>query len=199
MEIDYKGVSVKTCDDVYEPAEDTFLLMDALESIDIKETDNVLEIGTGTGIIAIYAAKRARHVTAVDINPDAVDCAKMNAKRNNVKCMDVFQSDLFSNAGCRYDLIIFNPPYLPVGEGEATDEMIARAWNGGRSGREITDKFLVQAPSHLTQSGRIVILDSSKSRYQKTVEVLEKCGLDVKIACRMKFFFEELVVIIAKR
>ena len=62
---------------VYEPAEDTFLVAEKLET---KKDDIVLEIGTGCGILAILAAKTAKKVVAIDINPYAIECTKRNAK-----------------------------------------------------------------------------------------------------------------------
>ncbi len=73
----------QTCENVYEPAEDTFLLADNLM---VKKSDKVLEIGTGTGIIAIIASKKAKNVVAVDINKYAVECAQKNSEINHSKC-----------------------------------------------------------------------------------------------------------------
>lgn len=198
MEIEYKGTKATTAEQVYEPSEDTFLLLDSLENIGLKKTHNVLEIGTGTGIIAIHIAKKTRHVTAIDINPYALECAKENAKQNNVKNITLFESNLFQKVHGKFDLILFNPPYLPTAKDEVYDEPITQAWYGGTSGRKTTDLFLEKAPEHLNDDGQIVILDSSKAQYQKTINILKKRGFDVKIIKTLNLFFEELVVILAK-
>ncbi len=97
---------------VYEPAEDTFLLISALEKLNLKN-NAALEVGTGSGIIALILARRAKTVLAADINPEAVECAKENAKRNKITNIEFRESDLFENIRGRFDLIVFNPPYLP--------------------------------------------------------------------------------------
>ena len=198
MQIEYKGTKISTCNHVYEPSEDTFLLMDSLDALNIKPTDTILEIGTGTGIIALHTAKCASHVTATDINPYALECAKKNASKNNIKNIQFIKSNLFTNITRKYDIIIFNPPYLPQAKEETTDDIIDCAWNGGKSGRETTGKFLDHAPLYLEEQGQILILDSGKSDYKKSIDTLEKKGFITKITKRLNLFFEELVVILAK-
>ena len=69
-------------DDVYEPAEDSFLFA---ENLDVKEGERVLDVGTGCGMLAVIAAKRAGGVVAVDLNPFAIRCAKSNSTLNGVQ------------------------------------------------------------------------------------------------------------------
>ena len=69
-------------DDVYEPAEDTFLFA---ENLDVKEGERVLDVGTGCGLLGILAAKKAWNVVAVDLNPYAIRCAKENSDLNGVQ------------------------------------------------------------------------------------------------------------------
>lgn len=198
MQIEYKGTKIQTSDDVYEPSEDTFLLLEALDSIGLKETESVLEIGTGTGIIAIHMARHATSVTAVDINPHATECARKNAKANGIKNIEIKESDLFENVGKKYDLIIFNPPYLPEEKKDTKKDIIECSWDSGKSGRNTTDRFLKDAPLHLKDKGRIIIVGSSRSRYKKTVDALKKKGFAVSIIGRLNLFFEELAVIHAE-
>jgi release factor glutamine methyltransferase len=99
--------------DVYEPAEDTFLLA---ENLSVRENDVVLDIGTGCGIFGILAAKKAKQVVATDLNPYAVDCAKMNARLNKVADkIELLVGDLFQpiKQNEHFSLILFNAPYLP--------------------------------------------------------------------------------------
>ncbi len=199
MQIEHKGTKISTCKHVYEPSEDTFLLMDSLEYLNIKPTDNILEIGTGTGIIALHAAKHAKQVTATDINPYALKCAKKNANLNNINNIEIIKSNLFANISKKYNIILFNPPYLPQEKSETSGDIIDCAWNGGESGRETTDKFLNLAPLYLKETGQILILDSSKSKYKKTLDTLKKKGFTVKIVKHTNLFFEELVVIHARK
>ena len=86
----------------------------------------VLDMGTGSGICAVIAARHARRVVAVDINPAAVRCAKVNALLNHVEHkIDVRYGDLFAPvAGERFDVILFNPPFLRGAPRDDRD----RAW-----------------------------------------------------------------------
>ena len=91
----YKDLVIETADSVYEPREDSFLIADNLNT---KKGEKVLEIGTGSGILAILAAKMGSRVTAVDINEDAIEGAAKNAKKNDVWginfCTEIYLSRL---------------------------------------------------------------------------------------------------------
>lgn len=187
----YYGIKIKTSDGVYAPAEDTLLLAGTL---DARPNENVLDMGTGTGVLGLIAAKTAKHVLAVDINDAALKCAKENALLNGVKNMTTRKSDLFSNIPETFDLIIFNPPYLPTEEREPRDE-VSFAWDGGRSGRGVIGRFLKEVKDHLTEGGRILIVGSSLSNYEKTIDFLTLMEFSVSILTSKKLDFEELVVI----
>ena len=136
---------------VYEPAEDTFLLT---ENLVVSEHDVVLDMGTGCGILGVLAAKRARKVVAVDVNPHAVRCAETNARLNGVmEKMDIRRGDLFEpiKKGEKFDVIIFNAPYLPS-EAREQKTWIGRAWAGGPTGRRLIDRFISRAPSYLRKA-----------------------------------------------
>ena len=150
----------------YPPREDSYLLSRVVKQISKGKT--VLDIGTGTGIQAITAALNgARDVVATDINPDALKLAKENAKLNKVK-IEVIESDLFAKVKGKFDLIIFNAPYLPSGPvppetSPALAELPQRGhddpqWSGGK---ELIEKFLKEAKNHLTEGGKIVYVFSS--------------------------------------
>ncbi|TRO45649.1 methyltransferase domain-containing protein, partial [Candidatus Bathyarchaeota archaeon] len=135
-------------ENVYEPAEDSFLFA---ENLHVKEDETVLDMGTGCGILGILAARSACLVVAVDINPYAVRCAKENALLNNVHSKISFvQGDLFAplNQNAKFDLILFNAPYLPVEENEPTS-WDRHAWAGGPNGRETIAPFINKSVTHL--------------------------------------------------
>lgn len=175
------NLNLEILSSVYLPREDSFLLIKALE---VKPKQKVLEIGTGSGIIAIHCAKAGADVTAVDINPKAVECARLNAEQNNVK-INILQSDLFSNVKARFDVIIFNPPYLPS---DKSDEYYDVAWSGGKSGVEITNEFLALAKKHLNLKGEIYFVASSLAD-------LKKIKLPYKISLKKKIGNEEIFVL----
>ena len=86
-----------------------------LSSLRVGAEDRVLDMGTGSGVLAVAAARRAKTVVAIDINPAAVHCAALNADKNGVADrMSVLQGDLFLplRQDDRFDVILFNPPYL---------------------------------------------------------------------------------------
>ena len=190
----YKGLKLKLHPQVYEPAEDTFLLA---ENLKVRKGDIALDIGTGTGIIALLMAKKARFVLGVDINPIAVELARENAKINGIKNVEFRMSDLFENVEGKFDIITFNPPYLP-GEAKELKEPIDLALIGGKQGREVLNKFISQVRDYLRPNGMVQIVQSSITGVDETIEKLTKMGFKAEITAKERYFFEEIVVITAK-
>jgi release factor glutamine methyltransferase len=181
-------------ENVYEPAEDTFLLA---ENLRVNKNDFVLDMGTGCGILGTLAAKKARAVIAVDINPHSACCAMMNAKLNGVeRKMNILRGDLFQpiKKGEKFDIILFNAPYLPS-EKEEQKTWIGKAWAGGLGGRELVDRFLLKASNYLEMDGRILLVQSTLSDVDRTMQTFEKVGLQAKIIAKEKVAFETIVVI----
>ena len=104
----FENIELKIPKGVYEPREDTYLLLESVKSIENKK---ILEMGTGSGLISIYLSKKNK-VTAIDINKNALKTAKKNAKNNKSK-INFKYSNLFSNIFSKFDTILFNPPYVP--------------------------------------------------------------------------------------
>ncbi len=192
----YDDLSFTVFKDVYEPAEDTFLVADALKQV-VRDRDTVLEVGTGCGILAIIAAKKADRVVAIDVNPHAVECAKLNAEANRVADrIDIRLGSMFHpmSRAERFDLIVFNAPYLPSSSNEAKT-WLTRAWTGGQKGRRFVDEFISKAPRHLSINGKILLVQSSLSGIDETLAKLLEKGLDAKIIAEKKEPFERIVVI----
>jgi len=189
----YKEKAFNVAENVYEPAEDTFLLAD---NLDVRKGECVLELGTGCGLLAILAARAGVKVVATDINPAALECARANAVAHGVADnIDFRFGDLFEPVtGERFDLVIFNPPYLPVGREEAFDGPLDRAWEAGPDGRRIINRFLHGLPDHLTSNGRVLFVQSSLADISKTLQALEMGGFQVTIL-REKLPFEELFLL----
>ena len=187
----YYGLSLKLHPQVYEPAEDTFLLV---ENLAVKEGDTALDVGTGTGLIALLMARKARYVLGVDVNPLAVELARENARLNGIGNVEFRLSDLFENVSGKFDVITFNAPYLP-GEPE---EPIDLALIGGETGREVLDRFIDEVADYLKPGGTVQMVQSSITGVEETLKRLEEAGLAAKVAAKRHVFFEDIVLINAQ-
>jgi release factor glutamine methyltransferase len=185
-------------EDVYEPAEDSFLFA---ENLAVAEGARVLDVGTGCGILGILASEKARAVLAVDVNPHAVLCARRNAASNKVLGKMAFlRGDLFTplRESEQFDLILFNAPYLPTEEGE-TGSWLGRAWAGGATGRHVLNRFILQAPAHLKPSGRLLLMQSTLAGVEETQLAFKRSRLDVQVLAKQSLpFFETLLLLEAQ-
>lgn len=193
----YKGEAFTIDPDVYEPAEDTFLLAD---NLDVLDGERVLELGTGCGLLAILVAGIGARVVATDISPLALACARKNADAHGVSDLIDFRlGNLFEPIDDeKFDLVIFNPPYLPVRDDEAIGDDIDLAWEAGPEGRAVIDPFLDELSSHLVESGRAIFVQSSLSNIAKTLFALRTRDFKVDVVSR-KLAFEELFLIHAAK
>lgn len=192
----YADLCFEVFDEVYEPAEDTFLIAGKLDQA-IVEGDIVLDIGTGCGILGVIASKKASKVIATDVNPHAIECAKQNAKANRAAGkMEVRLGDLFEPVlkTEKFDVILFNAPYLPS-KPEEEKTWTDRAWAGGRAGRQIADRFISDAPEYLNEKGRILLVQSTLSNIKATLKRFSDAGLDAEVVAEKKVAFETIVVV----
>jgi len=192
----YGDLSFEVSEDVYEPAEDTILIADRLSRV-VEEGDRVLDVGTGCGMLAIIAANRAMKVVATDVNPHAVECAKLNTEINQLASkIDVRLGSLFQpiRKAEWFDVIIFNAPYLPSSSSEEKS-WIGRAWAGGPTGRQLIDQFIKEAPRYLNKDGTILLVQSSLADVSETLEKLQDAGFTARVIAETKVPFETIVVI----
>jgi len=181
VEIDV-SIKIKVRNGVYPPSEDSYFLIECIE----VEKEKSLDMGTGTGIIALHMAKKGAIVTAADKNAEAVINAKENAKINGLN-INVVQSDLFSSIHENFDVIVFNPPYLP------SDEVYSEAWNGGKDGVEIAERFLEEAKDYLNPKGRMYLLLSTLGNIKKLINRFNSIYKFREIKT-LPLFFEKLIV-----
>ena len=206
----HKDIKIELDDEkVYAPAEDTFLLLDSVEPL-VSEGDVVLEIGVGSGIIALTLAKHVQKVVGIDISKEAVKCTKNNVKTNRLENkIELILGDLFNplKTEAKFDLILFNPPYLPS---EETDEnlflekpelkTVSKTWNGlGLRGRKVIDRFINGLKIRLQKDAQAFLVHSSLNDLEKTLSLTEKMGLKCEILAKEKLFFEELFIIKIKQ
>ncbi|KAI0639060.1 putative methylase [Trametes polyzona] len=158
---------------VYEPAEDTFILLDALEgdADALRQSKPLvcLEVGSGSGCVSAFAGAVLGPTAALylttDINPHACTSTKATGRQNRVPIEPIWTSltgPLRSRLHHGVDLLLFNPPYVPTDSNEADDAQqaanIAGAWAGGQDGMEVTDIFLDQVEDLLSPTGRFYLV-----------------------------------------
>ena len=199
-ELEYKGIRIEKSDSVYEPNEDSFLLAEAARRFAFGE---VLDLGCGTGIAGISAAKnpKTRKILFADVSEKALSLAAHNVHQNRVDRPIAFiKTDLFTRVQWKYDTLCFNPPYLPTVQEEKLKGKLNKAFDGGKDGRKVVDRFLETFAHHLKPRGILLLLNSSLSSKDGlsgnriTQEKLEKQGFSVKMVFSERFFFEKLVV-----
>jgi len=181
---------------VYSPAEDSWLLAENVpEPFGSKE---FLDIGCGTGIIGINAARKGWHVTCTDLDPLAVKTARRNFEKEDLSG-EFLVGDLFEPVkGRKFDVIAFNTPYLPTGQ-EDQDAENRIVWDGGKEGINHAVSTIKQAGGFLSEEGEIIILVSSLGNIKKLFRIAREQGYNVSIIACKKLFFEELLVLSFKK
>lgn len=174
------NVSIEVDAGVYAPQDDSWLLREALTASGLAKGRRVLDICTGSGIIAIEAARHgARDVLAFDLSPAAVACAARNAERANVvvdvRCGTLEDARL---AG-PFDLVLTNPPYVPS-EAPLRGTGANRAWDAGADGRVVLDELCRLAPDLLAPGGTLLVVQSEFSGPAQTLTMLTDAGLSAR-------------------
>jgi len=193
----FHGIKLVLPETVYEPAEDTELLLEALEELS-PEGKLAADVGCGSGILSIYLARSFERVIGTDVNPDALLALRESASLNGVgdKVLAVC-SDVISSLRVKLDLAVFNPPYLP--ESPRKNDLLAYSWCGGRRGREILDRFLLQAKAAVRDEGRIIFLQTERNGVAETEALLSSQGFRGEILKERKICFDRLLVWVARR
>lgn len=166
---------------IYPPSEDSFFISEFIKEIIKNNPQKILDMGSGSGIQAktcIDFGINPKDITLVDINPEAIKYLKSKFLNSNI-----IHSDLFEKIKGKYDLIIFNPPYLPEDKFDYEKDT-----TGGKKGSEIINLFLIGAKKHLEKNGKIILLTSNLTKEIKWQDWKKK------LLGKKKLFFEELYV-----
>jgi release factor glutamine methyltransferase len=166
-------------------------LADCLIARDLRNL-RVADVGTGSGLLALLAARGGAQVTALDINPVAVECARANAARNQLSdSVTSTVSDLFDNVQpeSRFDLIVSNPPFYPRSAETAPDHAFAAGF-----GHAFMSRLADALPSRLVDGGGLLIVHSSDTDFSPIAEALGRVGFGGRTVREHRGFFETLTV-----
>ncbi|MGW4895964.1 HemK2/MTQ2 family protein methyltransferase [Kitasatospora sp. NPDC004240] len=173
---------------VYRPQDDTHLLIENLRREPLTTGSRVLDLGTGTGAVALAAAGTGARVTAVDVSGRALANAWLNT-RLHLRRVRLRRGDLLRPVTGRvFDLITANPPYVPAADG-GPPRGAARAWDAGRDGRLLLDRICGQAPAMLAPGGVLLLVQSSLAGIGQTLAALRRAGLRTTVADRRRLPF----------
>lgn len=168
---------------VFRPRSDAWLLAAAMRE-HLPPAGAVLDLCTGSGVLAVAAARAGGRVTAVDVSRRAIVCARLNARLNGVRIRALRGDLLAPVAGERFDAVVSNPPYLPAADDHLPRHGAARAWQAGREGRALLDRLCDEAPEHLRPGGTLMLVQSSVSGESATLERLRRAGLESEVVAR---------------
>ena len=171
---------------VYQPEADTYLLLDAALA-EARPGDRVLEVGTGSGLIAA-TVKKTCDTVATDINPHAAACAHMAG-------IEVVRCNLFDAVRGPFDLILFNPPYLPTEPHERIDDWLEYALDGGKSGRVAIEVFAAGIGRVLAPGGRILLLISSLTGPEEVKDLFAASGYFSEVI-RQEMVEDEMLMVL---
>lgn len=175
-------------DAVYEPAEDSRLLATTAGKR-VRSGERALDVGTGSGFVAAALSEAGADVVASDLNPAACRKARergVPAVRGDL--LDPFVADSF-------DVVTFNPPYLPTPEDREWDDWMEHALSGGEDGRRLVDPFLEDVERVLVPGGRAFLLISSLTGIDDVMIYADGLGLSSELIAQEKHPYERLVVI----
>ncbi|TIB74311.1 hypothetical protein E3Q23_02736 [Wallemia mellicola] len=205
---DLSHLKASDYDKVYEPAEDTFILLDAIEE-DVEEIKRnrpnlCYEIGPGSGCVSAFIASILKSSTlylSSDINPYAASCTRRTGVQNG-HTLDVIQASLYDNIRIQrsVDLLLFNPPYVPTEYEESTlaqqNQDISGAWAGGNIGMDLTNKVLENLDNLLSDNGVMYLVAIRQNNPQDICQNLNSSGsFDAKILISRRAGRETLFVI----
>ncbi len=178
--------------DVYRPGEDTMLLARAVWEL-AHPGENLLEVGCGSGAVSLVAARRGLHVTATDMNPHAVALARRNAATNG-RSIEFVEGDLLARRTGPFDVIAFNPPYLPTAHDERLPGPLNLAFDGGEDGNDTVRRFADQVAALAHKPRLLLIVHSSLADPRPLEQAMAKVGYRCRVHVEEAHTFERIMV-----
>ncbi|MDD5331537.1 MAG: tRNA (adenine(22)-N(1))-methyltransferase TrmK [Candidatus Nanoarchaeia archaeon] len=176
--VEFEGLKLKILPEVFYYFDSEFLA----KNLDISRNAVVLDMGTGSGILAIVASKNAKKVIAADILDRAVECARLNVKRLGLENkIEVIKSNLFENINGKFDIIIFNIPFNP--EKEAKDLLEIATFD---KDARLLQRFFKEVGNYLKEGGKIILAYASFGRLDILNECIKKQGFRHKIKTTLR-------------
>ncbi|XP_071773684.1 methyltransferase N6AMT1 [Centroberyx gerrardi] len=173
--------------DVYDPAEDSFLLIDALEQdadkLQQMSPSVCVEVGSGSGVVSAFLASvvgSSALYVCTDVNPAAAQCTATTASCNSVSLQPVITDlveCLLPRLCGKVDVLLFNPPYVVTPSEEVGSKGIEASWAGGRRGREVTDRFLPMVAQLLSSKGLFYLITIAENDPEEIIRFLGQFGL----------------------
>ena len=183
------GIPLVVLPDVFNPKllrSGEFLVQQLARPELLTPDARVLDLGSGSGAVGVAAARRGCRVTAVDINPSAVRCTRINALLNQVE-IDVRQGDLFApTTGERFDVVVFNPPYYRGVPRDGLDH----AWRSV----DISERFAAELRDHLEPGGNALVVLSSDGDGETFLNALRSYGFTEEVVATRDFTNEVMRV-----
>ncbi|MDG5775001.1 HemK2/MTQ2 family protein methyltransferase [Haloarculaceae archaeon H-GB2-1] len=173
---------------VYGAAEDSILLADAAVD-DVSPEERVLDVGTGSGYVAARVAETGAEVVGTDVNPHA--CLK--ARDEGVEVVRGNLADPFRDGA--FDVVLFNPPYLPTPPEKEWDDWMEHALSGGDDGRRVIDPFLDTVGRVLAPDGEVLLLISTLTGVEEVRDRAGSNGFDATVVTEDSHPYETLLVV----
>lgn len=206
METPIVKLSDEELETVYEPSEDSYLLIDALEAdlgiLEAVKPMICLEIGSGSGVIITALAMALKkyhsaHFIAIDINCNACRATRKTSRRNSVN-VDILQMNLLDciQTNDTFDIILFNPPYVVTEYEEVVDDkLIFKTWAGGKHGREVMERIFTRIPEILSDTGLFYLVVIKENDPEYILNVFQNLNMSGKIVRERKVRGEHLYIL----